>query len=267
MRPVLFYLPEALGGAAIPSYGVMMLLAVLTGCGIAAWIGRARGFSFARTFELGAEACLFAILASKLAGLIVGPTGNLGLWSSFVHAVGIWYVGLIAGVAYVAWRGRALGMTSIGVLDIAIPGVALGHVLGRIGCLLAGCCWGSPTSVPWAITFTSAEAHRVTGTPIGVAIHPTQIYDAVAELMIGTLLLWMMVRRRERFVGQAMLMYLIAYAISRGLIETVRDDPRGALGMLSTSQAIALASLLVSVPLFVVGWRRAGRRAREEAAP
>ena len=68
------------------------------------------------------------------------------------------------------------------VTDVFAPGIALGHVVGRLGCLFAGCCFGKPTNVPWAITFTDPFARANVGTPLGVPLHPTQLYEAGAEL-------------------------------------------------------------------------------------
>ena len=64
------------------------------------------------------------------------------------------------------------------------PGIALGHVVGRFGCLFAGCCYGKPTTLPWGITFTDPFAADNVGTPLGVPLHPTQLYEAGAELLI-----------------------------------------------------------------------------------
>ena len=63
--------------------------------------------------------------------------------------------------------------------DVLAPSIALGSVFGRIGCLLNGCCYGRPTDVPWAITFTNPQAHELSGTPLDVPLHPTEIYDAL----------------------------------------------------------------------------------------
>jgi phosphatidylglycerol:prolipoprotein diacylglycerol transferase len=113
-----------------------------------------------------------------------------------------------------------------------------------VGCLMAGCCFGKPTTVPWAVTFTDPFAASNVGTPLGVALHPTQLYEAGAELLILGILL--LSERRGRVVpGRTFWLYILFYGVSRFIIEFYRGDERGMLMELSTSQWISL----VLVPL------------------
>jgi phosphatidylglycerol:prolipoprotein diacylglycerol transferase len=73
--------------------------------------------------------------------------------------------------------------------DVFAPGIALGHAIGRFGCLMAGCCYGRPTTKPWGITFHEPFAAANVGTPLEIALHPTQLYEAGAELLILAVLL------------------------------------------------------------------------------
>ena len=110
--------------------------------------------------------------------------------------------------------------------DVFAPGIALGHVVGRLGCLLAGCCFGRPTSVPWAITFTTIRGAANVGTPLDVPLHPTQLYEAGAELLILVFLL-AIERRGRPFPGRTFWGYMLLYGISRFVIEFYRGDSRG----------------------------------------
>jgi phosphatidylglycerol:prolipoprotein diacylglycerol transferase len=141
--------------------------------------------------------------------------------------------------------------------DLVAPGIALGHVIGRVGCLLAGCCYGRPTDVPWAITFTDPAAALNVGTPLSIPLHPTQLYDAGAELLILGVLL-ATERRGQKFPGRTFWLYLVLYAISRFIIEFYRgDDGRGiAFNMFSTSQVVSAA--IVPLGLFML-WRLRAR--------
>src|SRR5205814_7376401 len=123
--------------------------------------------------------------------------------------------------------------------DVFAPGIALGHVTGRLGCLAAGCCYGKPTDVAWAITFTNPLASSNVGTPLGVPLHPTQIYEAGAELLILIFLL-ATERKGRPFAGRTFWLYMLLYAVSRFIIEFYRGDERGMVGMFSTSQFISL---------------------------
>ena len=102
---------------------------------------------------------------------------------------GVFYGGLILAVIVAFWYIDRYRLPFWTTCDIFAPGIALGHVTGRLGCLAAGCCYGSPTDVPWAITFTNPLAAANVGTPLGIALHPTQVYEAGAELLILGLLL------------------------------------------------------------------------------
>ena len=119
----------------------------------------------------------------------------------------------IAGLIYILWKKMPLWKTA----DVLAPSIALGSVFGRAGCLLNGCCYGRPTDVPWAITFTNPLAHELSGTPLGVPLHPTEIYDALLNFGLYVFLAWLF--RRKKFDGQIFATYLICYAVTRSIVE------------------------------------------------
>jgi phosphatidylglycerol:prolipoprotein diacylglycerol transferase len=131
------------------------------------------------------------------------------------------------------------------------PGIALGHVIGRLGCFLAGCCWGTETTVPWAVVFTDPFAAANVGTPLNQHLHPTQLYESGAELLILMAIL-VFEKKGRPFPGRTFWGYMLAYAISRFIIEFYRGDPRGMVYGLSTSQFISV--LLVPISLVML-WR------------
>jgi phosphatidylglycerol:prolipoprotein diacylglycerol transferase len=174
---------------------------------------------------------------------------------SLVRAGGVFYGGLIAAVAVGFWLVRRYKLPVWTTADLMAPGIALGHVVGRFGCLLAGCCYGRPTDVPWAITFTDPLAAQNVGTPLGIPLHPTQLYDAGAELLILGVLLFTE-RKGKPFAGRTFWMYLLLYGISRFIIEFYRGDPNRGTVMagLSTSQFVSL--LLVPGSLMMLAYLR-----------
>lgn len=122
--------------------------------------------------------------------------------------------------------------------DIAAPATCLGIFLGRLGCFGAGCCWGKPTHVPWAVTFTSSTAFTSFRQ---VPVHPTQLYESFGALLIYFYLQWLF--RRRQFPGEILFNGLILYGILRFMVEFFRGDAyRGYLfgGLLSYSQFISL---------------------------
>src|SRR5690606_37330290 len=110
--------------------------------------------------------------------------------------------------------------------DLFARGIALGYMVGRLGCLMAGCCYGRPTQVAWAITFTDPAAALNVGTPLNVPLHPTQLYESMAGFAI-LLILLAIERRGRQYPGRTFWQFVLLYAISRFIIEFFRGDDRG----------------------------------------
>jgi len=171
-------------------------------------------------------------------------------FASLARAGGVFYGGLIGAVLATAVLLRRRGIAFWTFADAAAPSIALGQAFGRVGCFLAGCCWGRECSLPWAVTFTSPVAHENVGVPLGVPLHPTQVYE-----VLGTLLLCALLVRFERraFSGETFARYVLGYALLRGAIELVRGDPRGEVfGVMSTSQFIALCGVVLGLAIFAL---------------
>src|SRR5258705_1606408 len=135
--------------------------------------------------------------------------------------------------------------------DAFAPAIALGHVTGWLGCCAAGCCYGKQTDVPWAVIFTKPAAQANVGTPLGIPLHPTQLYESATELLILIVLL-ATERRGRPFPGRTFWLYMILYAVSRYIIEFYRGDPRGIVFGMSTSQFISL--LLGPLAIAMLVW-------------
>ena len=246
MHPILF----EIGGFPVYTYGLLLAAAYLLGLQFALVRARRRGLDANRVMDLGIWIIVSALVGAKLLLLIVdfdSFTSNPRELLNLARSGGVFYGGLIAAVAVALWYLRRHRMPVWTVTDIFAPGIALGHVIGRLGCLFAGCCFGRPTDVPWAITFHSEFAARNVGTPLGIPLHPTQLYEAGAELLILFFLLFTE-RRGRSFPGRTFWTYMLLYGVSRFIIEFYRYDPRGMVGIFSTSQFV---SLLI-VPLSLV---------------
>src|SRR5688572_30783991 len=232
MHPILF----EIGSFPVYTYGVLLAAAYLLGLQFALMRARARGLDANRVMDLGIWVIVSALVGAKLLLLAVEyrtfSARPAELWTR-LRSGGVFYGGLIAAVVVALWYLRRHKMPMWTVTDVFAPGIALGHVVGRLGCLLAGCCFGRQTDVPWAITFHSEFARQNVGTPLGVPLHPTQVYEAGAELLIlGFLLLTE--RRGRPFPGRTFWSYMFLYGVSRFIIEFYRYDARGMVGSLST---------------------------------
>jgi phosphatidylglycerol:prolipoprotein diacylglycerol transferase len=152
----------------------------------------------------------------------------------------VFYGGLIAAIVVCIYQLRKHRLPLWTSGDLFAPGIALGYMVGRLGCLLAGCCYGKPTDVAWAITFTDPVANLNVGTPLNVPLHPTQLYESLAGLVIF-LVLVVFERRGRAFAGRTFWLFVLFYSVSRFVIEFFRGDDRGMpLEWLSTSQLISL---------------------------
>ncbi len=177
----------------------------------------------------------------------------------------VWYGGFIAAALYIAYYTRKHRIAYFKVVDILIPYMALAHAFGRFGCLAAGCCHGSPTTEAWGIVFPpgsmAQQAQQVAGlVGIGDAslpVHPTQLYEAGAELMLFWLLTWM--RPHKRFHGQLFLVWLGLYPVLRSLIEMFRGDKERGVYILSTSQYLSIGVGIAALVIFF--YLRAKRQA------
>ncbi len=257
MHPVLF----ELGGFPVYTYGVLLAAAYLLGLQFALVRARARGLDANRVMDLGIWIIVSALVGAKLLLVAVewrrfstGPGQLLDL----VRSGGVFYGGLIAAVAVALLYLRSHRMPAWTVTDVFAPGIALGHVIGRTGCFFAGCCFGRPTTMPWAVTFHSDFAALNVGTPTGVPLHPTQLYEAGAELMILGVLLALERRTGRSFPGRTFWTYMLLYGVSRFVIEFYRGDPRGMVGVLSTSQFVSLLIVPLAAVMLVVLSRRGG---------
>jgi phosphatidylglycerol:prolipoprotein diacylglycerol transferase len=135
--------------------------------------------------------------------------------------------------------------------DLCAPAIAIGQAVGRIGCLMAGDDYGRPTQGWWAVTFTDPDAARLGGAPLGVPLHPVQLYESIVCLALFAFLVWL--ARRKRFDGEIILAYTLLYAVARFILEFFRGDAdRGFVfgGLLSTSQFIGVILFVVSLVLW-----------------
>src|SRR5258706_3580790 len=250
----LFELPfPAYGSITVYTYGLLLAAAYLVGLKLAMVRAEKRGLDAAKVLDLGIYVIIAALVGAKLLLLITDfqtfkndPHELLTL----ARSGGVFYGGLILAVIVALWYIRRAGLPLWTTCDVFAPGIALGHVIGRFGCLFAGCCYGKPTTLPWGITFTDPFAAANVGTPLGVPLHPTQIYEAGAELLILGILLWTE-RKGRPFAGRTFWLYMLLYAISRFIIEFYRGDERGTVGMFSTSQFISILLAPLAIVMLV----------------
>jgi len=271
MHPILIRFGETGGG--LPTYGVAMALGFLTAILLGSRLAERQGISVNRMLDLffwilaasllGSRLVYVAVNAGDFVRVCAGPAAGVDgrgagqLIYDCTRALHIWeggfvyFGGLACSVAVSVWYTRRHGMDFFRVADLAVPLIALGHFFGRLGCFAAGCCYGKPTSSALGAVFPPGSLahlelvrdHLIPLTAAGTPpLHPTQLYEALAELLIfGALLLW---SSRKRYHGQLLVLYMLAYPLARAVIELFRADPsRGYLVQLSTPALNALLGL------------------------
>lgn len=230
-----------LGRIRIPAWGTLAGLGAAAGFGLCLRLlpkGRRRDGGIVLLWALAGAA-----VGAKVSYLFAAPGDvPLRLASGFVYYGGLWG-GALAAAAAASHRG----CPALEITDAASPGLALGHALGRIGCFLAGCCWGIPAPEPWGIALPQALA-----APRGVPLLPVPLYEAAGNALLCAGLLLYRKKKPRRTPGSSTGLYLSAYAVLRFLLEFLRgDEARGRWGALSAGQWNALAALLLGLWLLV----------------
>jgi len=232
---------------------------LVTGIALGIWLAGKRataaGLPGERVADLAFWVVLWGLVGAKGLLLVTSPsylTSLSNLWW-LLRSGGVFYGGFIGAVAAAFVLFRRYRIPFFPTADALAPSLALGHFFGRLGCFAAGCCYGAACDRPWAVTFSHPLAHSISGTPLHVPLHPTQLYEAAFNLANYGLLAWLY-RRRPR-AGAVLAAYLVVYGVGRFVIEFFRGDAdRGFVlgGALSTSQAIAIAMVVAGVVLLFV---------------
>lgn len=221
MFPVLL----RLGPVTIHTYGLMMAIGVALGLWFLYEQSKKRGLTAAQVVDAGFYTILISLLGAKLV-LFVGNfsyyTRYPGELLSLARSGGVFQGGLAFGVVFALWYFKRKRIPTWEVADIAGPALALGHGFGRIGCFMAGCCYGRACETAVGVKFTSGVAHQLTGIPLNEAIHPVQLYESALNFLNFFVLF--LILRRKKFGGEVFSLYIIDYSLIRYFTEFYRGD-------------------------------------------
>ncbi len=259
MLPILL----RIGSFTLHTYGLLVATGFLVGIYTARRFAGRFGLDPEKIFNLAVYLALAAIVGAKLFLVFqdwryyIHDPGSLFSWG-FVQSAGIFYGGLVLALLTLTlyvWRQK---LPWLAVGDAVVPGVAIGHSIGRLGCFSAGCCWGKPTTGWWGITFTNAYSHATVGVPLNIPLYPTQLIESFCELVIF-LVLWRLAKRRA-FVGQLTAVYLISYGVVRFLVDFLRYyEPQALLfhGLMTDAQLTSLFMIALAVGIWAAHARHA----------
>ena len=246
MLPRLFHL----GNFSLPTYGLLVSIGVLVGLWISVRNSEKQGIDPEHAWNLGILVVFCGIVGAKILYIVndwstyAEHPGEIFSFST-LQAGGVFSGGLIGAAIAAVWYIRKHHMPPLATWDAFAPGLALGHAIGRVGCFAAGCCYGKPTDHFWGVTFTNPLANTWTGTPLGHALEPTQLFESAVELANFFILMWLL--KHKKFDGQVLGAYLFLYGVARFFLEFLRGDPgRGSVfgGVMSGTQLIAIGLVI-----------------------
>jgi len=233
------------------------------------WVGGRVGLRREYFLDLGMIGMTCGVLGARIFHILVeapdyyleNPSHVFELWRGGFVSYGAYLGGGLSCFAYLKWRKVKL----LDYLDVLVLGVPLIQLSIRIACLLAGCCYGKPTDVPWAITFTNPASTAYYYFP-NQALHPTQIYSAIHAIILFAGINWFYFAKKKRFQGQCLALMFIFYFIPRGIIEFWRGDADRGIWFgetLSTGQITGL----VGTTFFILLYLYLRKRAQQQVPP
>lgn len=261
MFPDLF----SIGPLTIHTYGFFVATGLIIAILVTIRIGRDQGISSQKVMDMGFIMIFWGIIGSRLGYVLMNfsyymthPMDILKVW----HGGLVFSGGLIAVIIAMSWYIRRHELSLWRVGDIWAPSAAIGQGIGRIGCLMAGCCYGKPTDLSWGLVFTNPRSMA----PLNISLHPTQLYSFLSGLIIFIVLL--VLHAKKRYEGQVFLWFLILHSTGRLLIERFRGDDRGLIPgtEMSVTQALTILMLMGSVAALFVLKSRNERKTNNQKA-
>jgi phosphatidylglycerol:prolipoprotein diacylglycerol transferase len=251
MHPVLF----EIAGFKIYSYGFMIAIGAIAGVAYMAIRGKKEvGLSFDQANTLFLLIFIAAFIGGKLFLFFENPSMYSENPARLIKGRGfVFYGSFLLAIPTMLWFFRKHKLNPYKMLDVMAITTCLVHMFGRIGCFLAGCCYGIPTESALGVTFTDPACYA---DPKNTPLHPTQLYEA--SYIFAVMIVLLVLRDKRKFYGQLFLLYLILYAAGRSILEIFRgDEERGYLikDVLSHSQFIAIVVIGVSIYVYT-RWSR-----------
>ncbi len=247
MHPVLF----KIGNFSINTYGFFIAIGFLAGIYVAKYFAEKEGIKKEIIYDLVFVVLIWSIVGARFFYVIQyhnfylsHPIEILKIWKGGL----VYYGGLIGGVLAVLYYIRKYRLNKWIIGDIFLVALPLGQFFGRLGCLSAGCCYGKPCNLPWAIVFKNPESLA----PLNIPLHPTELYHAFANLIIFLILFWIYLKNKRKFYGQISLLYGMLYSIGRFIVEFFRGDNRGHILYFSIPQFLSILIFIVSLILYQI---------------
>ena len=238
----------SIGPINIYSYGMMIFIAFITCLHIAKKLAETKGISPKQYEDVAIWGLLIGLLGAKLLYILTrfeDIVRSPKVLTDYITSGFVFYGAPIAVIIFLYCIKKKKGIPVLKYLDIFMVVLPLGHAIGRIGCFLAGCCYGKPTNLPWGVTFKLSQI--VEPNLRNVPLHPVQLYESF--LLVILFLILYKVYKRINFDGKILCVYFMLYAIIRFTMEQFRGDGiRGFVipNLISTSQFISIVMFFLS---------------------
>jgi len=241
-----------IGSFSIRWYGVIVVIAIAFLTIWSAHFAKKAGYSNDFVFGAALWAIPFGIIGAK----VVHVVDSLGYYvtrpSEVLNPAGLAIFGAILGGIlglYICCRVKRAPFAPLA--DAIAPGIILAQAIGRVGCTINGCCYGKPSSLPWAVAWT----HPNTYAPLSLPVHPTQIYELLWDLLVFAILFWLL-RGRLKSPGALFAVYLALYSLGSFLIRFLRGDVGNFAGIFNEGQIISLVVFVVATGFLVTRMHR-----------
>lgn len=245
----------SIGSFFIPTYGTLVAIGFLAALWVVMRLAKRANLPTDPVTNLAIYCALAGLAGAKLFMILFDFSeywsGRETLFSlATLQAAGVYQGGFVVAFVTAILYMRRQRLPILATCDVFAPGIAIGQAVGRLGCLSAGCCWGTETHVPWAVTFNNPQAHDLTGVPLGKPLHPTQLYESIADALIFAFLYFRIGKAHTS--GSILGWYLALYSTARFVIEFFRFHEQGLHFGLSYTQWISLATLAAGVALLIL---------------
>lgn len=247
MFPDLF----SIGPFTFHTYGLLVAIGFFVGLVVTVRIAKSEGIGSQQVIDMGFLMILSGIIFSRVTYVLMNisyyriqPMDIFKIWQGGL----VFFGGIIGFILIMVWYSKRHHLSLWKLGDIWAPAAAIGQSIGRIGCFMAGCCYGKPTDLKWGVVFTHPESLA----PLNVPLHPTQIYSSISGFLIFLILI--LLHTKKKFDGQVLLWFLILHSTARLVIERFRGDDRGMLWgtSMSITQFFTTLVLVTAVITLIV---------------
>lgn len=238
----------SIGPFTVHGYGAMIAFGIICCIFMGMYRAKKRDMNAEAVLDIAIVGVFFGYIGAKLLYVIVELPHFIEHPMDIIASNGfVVYGGIIAGALAAIVYCRKKELAFMEYFDLCVPSIAIAQGFGRLGCFLAGCCYGRQTDAWYGVVFPAGSM-----APAGVKVIPTQIVSSLGDFLIMGFLL--MYSCRAKYTGNVGAMYMLLYGLGRFFIEYLRNDDRGAVGIFSTSQMISI--VIVAGAVFLFYWNK-----------